>query len=321
MRSESGYSRLRDASTSGRAGSSDCARVPGADGDHRRGAVPEQAGGHEVGDRRVVTLEGQRAQLDRHQHRDPVRPSAQQVVEPGHARRSRHAPQADEGQPHRVGPQPDLRRDAGLQRGHGEPGHRAGHDVVDVGRGEADVLERVDHRTGPQLHAGPDEGVVGPAEVAGPGVLVQRQHGVPGLDAHVAMEPFHDRAVDAAAQRGGEGRGDLLLTVSVPGQGAADAEDAHGHAGSGGRLVGWSAGRRVGGEGRGGEGRGGEAEATCRAGPGPARVSTSRRRGTVAGRPARRAGGAISPPPRAARRRPGRWPSRPGRAHGRGRPA
>lgn len=90
-------------------------RVVGADGDHRRRAVREQAAGHEVGGRGVLALEGERAQLDRHQHRDPVRAAAQQVAEAGDAGRAGDAAQADQGQAHHVGAQADLRRDPGLQ--------------------------------------------------------------------------------------------------------------------------------------------------------------------------------------------------------------
>ena len=141
------------------------------DRDDRRGAVTEQAARHEVGHRRVVALHGQRAQLHGDQHRGVVGVAQEVVVHAGDAGGTGHAPEPDERHPAHVLPQADLRGDARVEGGHGEPGDRRGDHEVDVGRGQVGGLERVDECARAELDGVLDEEVVGVPEVAEPGVL------------------------------------------------------------------------------------------------------------------------------------------------------
>jgi hypothetical protein len=68
-------------------------------------SVSGQAGRHEVGCRVVVALHGQRAQLDRQEHRDVVRVPDEVVVQPRHAGRAGNAAQPENGDALDVGTQ------------------------------------------------------------------------------------------------------------------------------------------------------------------------------------------------------------------------
>ena len=98
------------------------------------------------GDRDVVALHGQRAQLDGDQHRDVVRVAEQVVVQPGDPGRAGDAAQPDERDPLDVGAQPEQGGDPGVERRDGEAGHRGRDDQVDVGGGQVGRLERVRRR-------------------------------------------------------------------------------------------------------------------------------------------------------------------------------
>ena len=130
------------------------------------------------------------------------------------------AAEPDQGHPLDVGAQPDARRDPRLQGRYGEPGHRRAGDQVDVARGQPGRLERVDERAGAELDGVLDEEVVRLAEVAQPGVLRQRQHGVPLLDSGVGVEAAQQLLVEltAVGDHVHERVGDLGLAVAVSGE-------------------------------------------------------------------------------------------------------
>ena len=75
-----------------------------------RSPVAEEPGRDEVGDRLVVALEGERAQLDAQQHADLVRMPRQVVVDAGEPCGSRNTPEPERREPLDVGPetQPGL---------------------------------------------------------------------------------------------------------------------------------------------------------------------------------------------------------------------
>ena len=75
---------------------------------------------------------GERAQLDRQQHRDAVGCAAQVVVQPGHPGRPGHAAQPEHRHPPDVGAQAQPAGDAGVQRRHRDAGDGRRHDQVDV---------------------------------------------------------------------------------------------------------------------------------------------------------------------------------------------
>ena len=131
-----------------RAGDAVAGRAVGADGDDRRRAVAEQAAGDQVGDRVVVALDGERAELDRQQHGDLVGPAAQVVVQPGDAGRAGDAAEPEQRHPLHVGPQPQTLRDAGVDRGGGDAGHRRRDDQVDLVGPDAGRVERARDRRG-----------------------------------------------------------------------------------------------------------------------------------------------------------------------------
>ena len=204
-------------------------RVPSdTAGDHRRGAVGEEPAGDEVGDRDVVALHGQRAQLDGDQHRDLARVPGQVVVQPGDPRRAGDAAEPHQRDPLDVRPEAEQGGDPGVEGRHREAGHGGRDDQVHVGRGQVGRLER----RGQGLRAEPDglldEQVVGGAEVVQGGVPVQWQHQVAGPDAGVRVEaPQHQLVDPLAREHRGERVGDLLLRVAELGQHAPDAEDVH----------------------------------------------------------------------------------------------
>ena len=79
-----------------------------APGGHHRGrAVAEQAHADQRGDRGVVALQCQRAQLDRQQHRHVAGEAAQVVVDARHAGSTCHASEAEQRDALDVGPQSD----------------------------------------------------------------------------------------------------------------------------------------------------------------------------------------------------------------------
>ena len=120
------------------------------------------------------------------------------------------------------------------------PGDGGRDDEVDVGGGEVGGLEGVDERLRAELDGVLDEEVVGVPEVAQPGVLLQRQHGVAPLDAGVAVEPAQQGAVEAALRDDlAERLGDLLLRVGVLRQRTTCGQDPHDSLR---RLDGWTGG-------------------------------------------------------------------------------
>ena len=150
-------------------------------------------------------------------------------MHPGDPGRARRRTQPDERHPPDVLAQADLPSDPGVQRGDREAGDGGRHDQVDVRGGQVGRLERVDQRPRAELDGVLDEEVVGVAEVAELGVLLQRQHGVPPLDAGVAVEAAQQRLVDAPLGDDlAERLGDLLLRVGVRRQRAARGQDPHG---------------------------------------------------------------------------------------------
>ena len=70
-------------------------------------------------------------------------------------------------------------------------------DDVDVGRLEAGVVERAEHRGTAEFDGVFDEDVVGRAEVVEPGVLLQRQHHVPAVDLRAPVQ-LPDRSAYSA---------------------------------------------------------------------------------------------------------------------------
>ena len=119
---------------------------PRAHHDHGGSAVAEQAAGHEVGHRRVVTLDREAAQLDREQHGDTVGVAQQVVVHPRDPGRARHTAEPHERHALDVVPQPDARRHPSLERWDGQPGDGGGHDQVDVGGRESGIGKGLLHR-------------------------------------------------------------------------------------------------------------------------------------------------------------------------------
>ena len=197
--------------------------------DHGRRAVPEEPAGHQVGHRHVVALHGQRAQLDRHQHGHLVGVADEVVVEPRDPGRPRHAAESHERDALHVGAEAEDAGDPGVERRHGEPGDRRGDDQVDVGRGEAGLLEGVRHRLRAELDAHLDEPVVGLPEVREVGVVGQRHRQVALPHAGVGVQPAQQLLVEPApGDHTGEGVGDHLLGVAVLGQGPSDRQDLHG---------------------------------------------------------------------------------------------
>ena len=133
-----------------------------ADRDHGGRAVAEQPAGHQVGHRDVVALHGQRAQLDRHQHRDVVGVADQVVVQPGDARRRRPR---SRGRPAAPASRPAAARAAAAIRASRE-GTASPVTVVETIRStsvgvRSGGLERVRQRPRAELDGVLDEQVVG----------------------------------------------------------------------------------------------------------------------------------------------------------------
>ncbi len=152
----------------------------------------------------------------------------QVVVHPRDPGSTRDAAEPDQRHPAYVLAQPDHAGDPRVQRRHRQPGHGGGDDEVDVGRRQVGGLERVDQRPRPQLDGVLDEEVVGVPEVAEPGVVRQRQHGVPAFDAGVGVEALEQGAVEAVlGDQVDERLGDLRLGVGVGRQRTAGSQDPH----------------------------------------------------------------------------------------------
>ena len=121
--------RIQDVGTAG----ADLFGAAFADRHHRRCSVAEQCPRDERGDIRIGLLR-KRAKLYRDQDRDVVGRTAQIVVQPSHPRGSGDATQPEYWHPPHVGPQAQLRGDAGVQRRHRNAGDRRRDDEVDVAR-------------------------------------------------------------------------------------------------------------------------------------------------------------------------------------------
>ena len=178
MPSESGYIRLRVASTSGPVMPS-LKTAMLTDGDDRGRAVTEQRAAHEAGHRWLGRRKHQRTQLDGHQRGDIVGCAAQIVVHPRDARSAGHAAQAEDRHPTHIGPQTKPGSDAGIQRRHRYTGHRRRDDQIDVAGLQARVLERARQGRAAQFYCVLDEKVVCFAEVAQRQILIDRKDEVP----------------------------------------------------------------------------------------------------------------------------------------------
>ena len=122
-------------------------------------------------------------------------------MDPGDPRRAGDAAQPEHRDPLDVGAQPQPRHQPGVQAWRGHPGHRHGHDQVDVGAGQPAAAEGVADRPLAERGAGVDENVVGRPERVGVGVHrlvgLQRLHQVPG--AHPGRRVHLAQQVPAAA--------------------------------------------------------------------------------------------------------------------------
>ena len=181
------------------------------------GAVPEEAGGDEVRDRRVVALHGQGAELDGEQHGDAVGVTDQVVVHARHACRACHAAEPEHRDPFHVAAQPQGLHEPCVQGRRSDPGDRRGHEQVDVGGGEAGCVQRPSNGLCAQLDAHPDPRVVGVGEAIQRRVVLEGQRQVPGADAGVGMEALEDRPCTrvVADHVTTEDLGDRLLVVRM----------------------------------------------------------------------------------------------------------
>ena len=142
-----------------------------ADGYDRGGAVAEQPARDQVGDRRVVALHGQRAELDRQQHGDLVGVAEQVVVQPGDARGPGDAAEPHQRNPLHVRAQPEP----GADRGRPARARRCPVTVVEMIRSTSygvspAALSASTTARAPRLDPDVDERVVGGAEVGQLGV-------------------------------------------------------------------------------------------------------------------------------------------------------
>ena len=209
------------------AGQAELGGAPVAGHDDRGRAVAEQPARHEVGDRVVVALEGERAELDRDEQGDLVRVPEQVVVHAGQPRGAGDASEAERRHPLDVGAQPEHRHEPGVDRRGRDAGHRREEQVVDVGGLEAGRRQRGRDRLRGERGALADPDVVGGAEITEVAVALERQHGVPASDAARRVEALEHGAArlvrrDEIAQLGR----DLGLGVRELGEGGGDRHDS-----------------------------------------------------------------------------------------------
>ena len=179
-------------------------------GDDRGGAVAEKAGGDEIGDRLVLALNGQRAQLHREQRRHVIGKRAQVVVHARHAGGAGHTAQAEQRDPFDVGPQPDPRRQPRLQRRYGQPGDRRREHDVDLRRLDLGLVQRRQQRLLTQLERDLEIGVVRLGETVQLAVSRQPQRGMAVLNPAGAREPLKVWTGDV-----GQRSDDLILGIAV----------------------------------------------------------------------------------------------------------
>src|SRR5688572_16036063 len=109
--------------------------------DERRATVPEQAGGNGIGDRSIVALKRERAQLDRNEERDVIGKGAQIVRRARGSGGARDATQAEDGRALHVGPQAQAIDEPRVDARGSDARHRDEKDVIDVPRLEARLVE------------------------------------------------------------------------------------------------------------------------------------------------------------------------------------
>jgi hypothetical protein len=129
-----------------------------------RRAVAEQGGGDDVGLRRLVDAEGQRAELHAdEQHHGPG--SARPAARPAPDRSTPGAAQAEHRHARASLPEPQAAHGARLQAGRGDPGGRDGDDDVHVARRSAPPRQRGLAGLGEEVDAGLEigGGALGPA--------------------------------------------------------------------------------------------------------------------------------------------------------------
>jgi hypothetical protein len=191
-------------------------------------AITEQSAGNHVGNRGVVSLDGQRAALDGDQRGYVVGAAQQIVVQASHAGRAGDTAQPHHGDPPHVGTQPDDGGDPGVQRWSRHPGDCGADDLVDVTGCEAGRLDRVLEGLSTELHGVLDEQVVGLTEVLQFAVGREGQHQAAVLDAGVGVQAAQRLLVEASAgDHVGERVGDLGLGVPVGRQRPSNRENLH----------------------------------------------------------------------------------------------
>ena len=220
----------------GGAGGEDLWRRGGGGGELAFGAgdedggcsVGEEAGGDEVGDRLVVVLPGEGAELDGEEQSYLFGEGADVVGGAGDAGGSGDAAETEDGRALDVSGKGQAVDEAGVDGGAGDAGDGGEEDGGDVGCGDAGALEGADDGALGEREGGGDPGVVGGAEAYEGGVGLEREDCVAEFDATVGVnageEAWFGELVLPAVD---ECLGDLGLWVAVGRIGRGDGRDAH----------------------------------------------------------------------------------------------
>jgi hypothetical protein len=165
---------------------------------HRRRTVAEQARGDDVGNRHVVALQGERAQLDREEQRMLVGKGAQIIGRARQTRRAGDAAEPEDGRALDVGAQPEAIDQARVDARRRQAGDRHEEDVADLRRVEAGTRQRAARRGLAELerHALPHR--VGRGERADVAILVDGQRQVTATDGDGAVQLLEPLDVEVA---------------------------------------------------------------------------------------------------------------------------
>ena len=128
--------------------------------------------------------------------------------------------EAEHRHPLHIRPETDASTDASFQRGHRDAGDGGRQHQIHIGRFEPGVVQRVEHRTRPEVDRRLDERVVGGREVRQLGVALDGQGQVAGRDLGAGVQALgHGVVPDLGQAQLGEQPGQLGLRVAMRRQG------------------------------------------------------------------------------------------------------